>query len=372
MNNDIKTAEGLPVGVPDGWVLVPFSPTGAMLEELTNGSHAKYQVMKMRYRAMLAAAPAAPTVKAEQVQCEECGGNGAGGAHEDDCSKAPSLPAAGSADLTASQCACGDEYPANSYGAGFMAANNGICENCDAANSCASEPMPAAGSADQPYPDGIADDLERSDWTPIEALQWYATGKHFDVVGGRTRIIDTGAVASNALKHASLAYLELKGDAELSELRAALSAQQSARQPELTVWEGPMPESNGKSNFTAVLMRKGANLFDGIAGGMTIARSEYPDRVRYEADCVRWLIGELDNEPCIIDYDADKHSGYVSQQSAPERVSVLCEALEDARRAMFAVLNQEPRMKAVAKRVLNAEIDRIDRALLSSHGRGEA
>lgn len=93
-------------------------------------------------------------------------------------------------------------------------------------------------------------------------------------------------------------------------------ARQSARQPELTVWEGPMPESNGKSNFTAVLMRKGANLFDGIADGMTIARSEYPDRVRYEADCVRWLIGELDNEPCIIDYDADKHSGYVAQQSA--------------------------------------------------------
>lgn len=41
-----------------------------------------------------------------------------------------------SADLTASECACGDQYPANSYGAGFMAANNGVCENCDAANSC--------------------------------------------------------------------------------------------------------------------------------------------------------------------------------------------------------------------------------------------
>lgn len=91
--------------------------------------------------------------------------------------------------------------------------------------------LPAAGSADQQYPDGIADDLERSDWTPIEALQWYAAGKHFDVVGGRTRIIDTGAVASNALKHASLDRPELKGDAELSELRAAISAQQSA-QPE--------------------------------------------------------------------------------------------------------------------------------------------
>lgn len=35
---------------------------------------------------------------AEQELCEECGGNGSGGDHEDDCSKAPSLPSAGSAD----------------------------------------------------------------------------------------------------------------------------------------------------------------------------------------------------------------------------------------------------------------------------------
>lgn len=31
---------------------------------------------------------------AEQGQCEECGGNGSGGDHEDDCSKAPARPAA--------------------------------------------------------------------------------------------------------------------------------------------------------------------------------------------------------------------------------------------------------------------------------------
>ncbi|UZZ12401.1 Lar family restriction alleviation protein [Ectopseudomonas mendocina] len=95
--------------------------------------------------------------------------------------------------------------------------------------ACQPLDAPAAQPAsEQPYPEGIAEDLERSDWTPIEALQWYAAGKHFDVVAGRTRIIDTGAVASNALKHASLEYLELKGDAELSELRAALSVKQSA------------------------------------------------------------------------------------------------------------------------------------------------
>lgn len=30
-------------------------------------------------------------------------------------------------------CACGDGFAANSYGAGFMDANNGVCANCDAA-----------------------------------------------------------------------------------------------------------------------------------------------------------------------------------------------------------------------------------------------
>lgn len=30
------------------------------------------------------------------------------------------------------QCECGDLYPTKSYGAGFMAANDGVCENCDA------------------------------------------------------------------------------------------------------------------------------------------------------------------------------------------------------------------------------------------------
>lgn len=73
----------------------------------------------------------------------------------------------------------------------------------------------------------------------------------------------------------------------------------------LTVWEGTMPESNGKTNYTAIL-HKGD-----ITEGMTIARSEYPDRVRYEADLVRWLIGERAERPWITDYDDQKHSGYV-------------------------------------------------------------
>lgn len=83
------------------------------------------------------------------------------------------------------------------------------------------------------------------------------------------------------------------------------------QQPALTVWYGDMPESNGKSNFTAILMRKHGNKLDNMTNGITIDRSEYPDRVRYEADRVRYLIGELTERPFILDYDADKHSGYV-------------------------------------------------------------
>ncbi|HCF4008803.1 TPA: hypothetical protein NIE07_006480, partial [Pseudomonas aeruginosa] len=96
----------------------------------------------------------------------------------------------------------------------------------------------AQPSPDAPYADDIAADLERSDWTPEDALRWYAAGKHFDTVNGRTRIIDTGAVASNALKHLSLPYLEMKGDAELTELREAM-AQPSPAQAEAERPEGP-------------------------------------------------------------------------------------------------------------------------------------
>lgn len=93
------------------------------------------------------------------------------------------------------------------------------------------------------------------------------------------------------------------------EVEPLYTAPAASVQPELTVWYGPMPESNGKSNFTATLMRKGASLFD--TNQFTFSRSEYPERVRYDADSMRYLIGEIDTEPCVMDYDGDKHSGYV-------------------------------------------------------------
>lgn len=52
------------------------------------------------------------------------------------------LPGAVPAELTNVRCMCGDEYPHDSYGAGFIA-GCGMCENCDAAIP-AKEP-PAAG-----------------------------------------------------------------------------------------------------------------------------------------------------------------------------------------------------------------------------------
>jgi hypothetical protein len=82
--------------------------------------------------------------------------------------------------------------------------------------------------------------------------------------------------------------------------------------PELAVWYGSMPESNGKHNYTAILYRKDEGVYDGI----TIDRSEYPDRVRYEADRMRFLIGEITEEPDILAYDANKHSGYVKSYPA--------------------------------------------------------
>jgi hypothetical protein len=107
----------------------------------------------------------------------------------------------------------------------------------------------------------------------------------------------------------------------LFEMEAAQPTGQAATtasaQHELTVWYGPMPESNGKSNFTATLMRKGADFFD--TDQYTFSRSEYPDRVRYEADFMRYLIGERTDRPEMWDkgYDFDKHSGYVTPDRAP-------------------------------------------------------
>lgn len=139
---------------------------------------------------------------------------------------------------------------------------------------------------------------------------------------------------------------------ERDQLRAELSRLKAGQGEAvaLTVWYGSMPESNGKSNWTAILHRKGQCMSEGI----TISRSEYPERVRYEADELRHLIGELEKEPWILDYDADAHSGYLAPPTSDatqvmvsrellERLgySVNVESLVEASAELRALLAQE-------------------------------
>jgi len=77
-------------------------------------------------------------------------------------------------------------------------------------------------------------------------------------------------------------------------------------QPRLTVRLTSFPESNGKRNWTALLVRVDA--WDGLpgnCGGISLARGELWNRVAWEAECARFLIGERDTEPFILDYGND-------------------------------------------------------------------
>ncbi|MFV3090198.1 hypothetical protein ACNJYG_06850 [Pseudomonas sp. GW6] len=158
--NGQKAAQS--AGVPDGWKLVPIKPTIEMVEAgfeegmgmPDRSAHAR---VIEQYDAMLAAAPSAPTVKAEQVQCADPCGLDHAQAFNAAPTEAlrPSLPAAGSADLTAVRCqCCATEYPHDSYDAGFIA-GSGMCQVCDAAMP--PKDLPAAGSADLPPPDFALD-----------------------------------------------------------------------------------------------------------------------------------------------------------------------------------------------------------------------
>lgn len=129
---------------------------------------------------------------------------------------------------------------------------------------------------------------------------------HFDrIISERDEDIDIGQLGSSNYEALMLAALDA--------FRAAM-LQGADGKPELTVWYGAMPESNGKANWTAILHRKGEGR---CMNGFTIDRSEYPGRVLYAADRVRYLIGEKSERPSILDYDADAHSGYMKTGNSP-------------------------------------------------------
>lgn len=77
-------------------------------------------------------------------------------------------------------------------------------------------------------------------------------------------------------------------------------------QPRLTVRLTSFPESNGKRNWTALLVRVDPwNGLVGNCGGITVARGELWNRVAYEAERTKFLIGERDTEPFVLDYGDD-------------------------------------------------------------------
>ncbi len=87
--------------VPPGWQAVPVEPTGDMLAALSGEWHSSRH-RPDRYAAMLAAAPRPPAAQ----ECKTVA------------------------------CACGDEFPIDSYGGGFLDAK-GKCFGCDAADEAA-------------------------------------------------------------------------------------------------------------------------------------------------------------------------------------------------------------------------------------------
>jgi hypothetical protein len=108
-------------------------------------------------------------------------------------------------------------------------------------------------------------------------------------------------------------------------------------QPRLTVRLTSFPESNGKRNWTALLVR--VDPWDGLVGncgGISLARGELWNRVAWEAECTRFLIGERDTEPFILDYGDDIRT--------PE---------EWAGEVQIAKLNQRKAERAALKEKLN-------------------
>ncbi|EPM3902691.1 hypothetical protein ACTLPN_000303 [Pseudomonas aeruginosa] len=214
------------------------------------------------------------------------------------------------------------------------------CPNCVKAQARAALEQP---SPDAPYADDIAADLERSDWTPEDALRWYAAGKHFDTTNGRTRIIDTGAVASNALKHLSLPYLEMKGDAELTELREAMAqpspAQAEAERPEL--WA---VHAQGPDEMYAAFTREDAEkhaaelnalpMPEGIAVGAVVVSSPWPaaEHWQYLAEQERDHKSEITGA-LRAEIDRWKAEYEVQRQGKIKLLDANARVVEDRRRA---------------------------------------
>lgn len=108
----------------------------------------------------------------------------------------------------------------------------------------------AEPSAPAPMPAYMEAACDKFDWAPEEALRFYAEGKHFDVVAGRTRILCTGAIASHALKGIGGEYADMKGiepSAPVDEVNFDLETMKAAVQGPMT----RMPDGISREEFRA-------------------------------------------------------------------------------------------------------------------------
>lgn len=90
--------------------------------------------------------------------------------------------------------------------------NDGTATVCSVCGIRSSDDLAApVVERQEPVPDYFVQACDKFDWTPEEALKFYAEGKHFDTENGRTRILCSGAIASYALKNLNGDYAKLKG-----------------------------------------------------------------------------------------------------------------------------------------------------------------
>ena len=77
-------------------------------------------------------------------------------------------------------------------------------------------------------------------------------------------------------------------------------------QPKLKVIVRSYPESNGKRNWTAIILREDPwGGLIGTGGGVVIACGENWNRVAYAAERAKYLLALRDDEPWILDYGTD-------------------------------------------------------------------
>jgi hypothetical protein len=185
--------------VPPGWLLVPKTPTPEMVRAAFEGKvetqdlpgqMRRRAAMAENYLAMVNAAPPAPATCVADASGERCAGSFV---DETVSIEVVSGVEGRSVYINDYRVAGNKPWGGGTVELKFRASLSDIFESVESAIVKGREPA---------FSPAIIAALERTDWSMEEALAFYADGKHFDVCTGRTRIVDTGGIAENALDNA--------------------------------------------------------------------------------------------------------------------------------------------------------------------------